>query len=778
MAEAHQAVAFTFTYHQDHTYDFSINLDALHLIWLSVVRSWKKRIARFCTSCKNGFFPSSTRFLFYMYVLVVSLRLYYNFDTFGIMETLDFYTPIGSYQEYPYATLLFSCLVYSIVIWLLKALLLRYYLKFLLMYKGWMYESRSAGGYSILTKIWLVNLKLLFRFSRHPQLYSYQSSLPRLPVPALKDTIRRYLRSIKPLRSEEQFRDIERKAIEFQDGIGKKFQLYLYLKAWSWVPNYVSDWWEEYVYLRARSPLMVNSNYYGIDALLVCPTNVQTSRAANLIYSSIIFRRQIDRQELKPLMIQGLVPLCSRQYERTFNTTRIPGEVTDKLIHLNDSSHVAVYHLGRFYKLTFHHKGRLLQPKQLEYLLDKIVNDSEGPTDGEEYISALTALDRTKWAQIREKKLLTNSVNKHSLKTIESAAFVVVLEDNEFEFDKDDPSKLDRYGQLLLHGNGNDRWYDKSLNLIISKTGRCGFNVEHSFADAPILAHYWEFTLSYDYCHLGYDDYGRCTEGPEDCSSVHGLKRLKWKIDDDLRADLLDAHKNAIQILSDVDLRLLMHDAYGKGFIKRLKVSPDAYIQMALQLAYFRDVGHLSLTYEASMTRLYREGRTETVRPVTIESSEWVYSMSDSSKSNKERLQLFKKACAYHTLIIQDAMLGKGVDRHLFCLYIISKYLETENDFLKEVLSEPWKLSTSQTPHNQANILDPKKFPKHISCGGGFGPVTDDGYGVSYMIAGEDLLFFHVSSKRKSTETDSARFANNLESALLDMKLMFEQAQD
>lgn len=24
----------------------------------------------------------------------------------------------------------------------------------------------------------------------------------------------------------------------------------------------VSDWWEEYVYLRGRSPLMVNSNYY------------------------------------------------------------------------------------------------------------------------------------------------------------------------------------------------------------------------------------------------------------------------------------------------------------------------------------------------------------------------------------------------------------------------------------------------------------------------------------------------------------------------------------
>ena len=33
--------------------------------------------------------------------------------------------------------------------------------------------------------------------------------------------------------------------------------------------------------------------------------------------------------------------------------------------------------------------------------------------------------------------------------------------------------------------------------------------------------------------------------------------------------------------------------------------------------------------------------------------------------------------------------------------------------------------------------------------------VADDGYGVSYMIAGEDTIFFHVSSKFSSSETVS-----------------------
>ncbi len=47
----------------------------------------------------------------------------------------------------------------------------------------------------------------------------------------------------------------------------------------------------------------------------------------------------------------------------------------------------------------------------------------------------------------------------------------------------------------------------------------------------------------------------------------------------------------------------------------------------------FQDAGKFCLTYEASMTRLFREGRTETVRSCTIESAAFVKSMDDRSKT-------------------------------------------------------------------------------------------------------------------------------------------------
>lgn len=122
---------------------------------------------------------------------------------------------------------------------------------------------------------------------------------------------------------------------------------------------------------------------------------------------------------------------------------------------------------------------------------------------------------------------------------------------------------------------------------------------------------------------------------------------------------------------------------------------------------------------------------------------------------NAQRLSLFRKAADKHQNMYRLAMTGSGIDRHLLCLYIVSKYLGIDSLFLKkvrrisesfsfssiftkrfvkqsfcsqcarlQVLSEPWRLSTSQTPQQQLNLVDINKFPKYVSAGGGFGPVS------------------------------------------------------
>ena len=65
---------------------------------------------------------------------------------------------------------------------------------------------------------------------------------------------------------DEKYKEMVKLAEEFKKGLGKKLQRYLILKSW-WSTNYVSDWWEEYVYLSGRSPIMINSNFYGVVCL-------------------------------------------------------------------------------------------------------------------------------------------------------------------------------------------------------------------------------------------------------------------------------------------------------------------------------------------------------------------------------------------------------------------------------------------------------------------------------------------------------------------------------
>ncbi|KAL7874869.1 hypothetical protein SRHO_G00058390 [Serrasalmus rhombeus] len=141
------------------------------------------------------------------------------------------------------------------------------------------------------------------------------------------------------------------------------------------------------------------------------------------------------------------------------------------------------------------------------------------------------------------------------------------------------------------------------------------------------------------------------------------------------------AERQGCEVLADdVDFHVFAFRDFGKGSIKKAKMSPDGFIQLALQLAFYRDRGMFCLTYEASMTRLFREGRTETVRSCTSESCEF--------------LRAFEN--------------GEDVE-----------YLGIESPFLKEVFSEPWRLSTSQTPVQHLEMFDFVNYPEYLICGGG-----------------------------------------------------------
>jgi carnitine O-palmitoyltransferase 1 len=302
---------------------------------------------------------------------------------------------------------------------------------------------------------------------------------------------------------------------------------------------------------------------------------------------------------------------------------------------------------------------------------------------------------------------------------------------------------------------------------------REGVNVEHSWADAPVTGHLMQYCQIIEYTTHGYNIHGDC----KGKVMVHPSKPtlLKWDLDLECKETIASCLEIANKSIENLQLHLLSHDNFGKGAIKKCKLSPDAFVQMALQLSYYTNQNRkFSLTYEASMTRLFKDGRTETIRPCTIESSEWVKAMGDKTKSKEEKIALLRKACDQHTKLTQEAMTGQGIDRHLFCLYVISKYLEIESPFLTvsiNLITFNKKLKDVLLP--EYNDMGPD-LDNVIACGGGFGPVVDDGYGISYFMNGENKIFFHISSSRKALHTDPPKMAIQILEVMEEMKSLFD----
>lgn len=227
--------------------------------------------------------------------------------------------------------------------------------------------------------------------------------------------------------------------------------------------------------------------------------------------------------------------------------------------------------------------------------------------------------------------------------------------------------------------------------------------------------------------------------------------------------------------MQNVDHKITLHKDFSKGFMKKCNVSPDAFIQMAFQLAYYRQHKKFSLTYEPAMTRLFRKGRTETIRSCTIESSAWVKLMADKNSTQDQRLNSFRQACEKHQNLYLSAMYGNGVDRHLFALKIAAQQNNIASTFLNEMDNEPWIMLTSHIPHSLSPRTNHNSNSQFVTAGGAFPPSTHEGYSISYYPFNDDLLFLHVSSLKTCKSTDTDALLNGIIKALSDIKNLFEQ---
>lgn len=575
--------------------------------------------------------------------------------------------------------------------------------------------------------------------------------LPSFPVPPIEDTVKRFLLSVVPILSDKDYDNLCLDAQSFLQNEGIRLQRDILLYGFG-QKNWICAFWEPVAYLKERSPLPFSSNYYGLGPIeepslmggLPRGIELRHIRAALAIQTALDLIREVRIQTIQDLFSAKSESIAMDQYYKFFGTTRLPGKSFDR-IHISRSNHFLVFVNGRFVKIDFD----LDEEIPFAWIVNTIHHLDSVRFPSSQGVEVLTSLRRDQWFELREHLLSLG--NKVVLEQIESAQFAIVL-------DPSSPESLDELAyksQFSFKG----RWFDLGIELFCYKNGKIAGNLEHTPKDAVISANLIERIAKTEEKNkamyggfLGYE----CQEGQL------SISLLDFQCDPKIEESIKLAEELFANQSQEYDISVSVFEDWGKNRIKTLQLSPDSFIQMALQLAFFRlHKEKVALTYETASLRGYAFGRTETIRSQSIQSKSFCIAMQDALKSDDSKREILRHAIQEHNQTKLLAMSGQGIDRHLLGLRLLAHKNNIRSPFLEsKAIQMGFAMATSQTP-----------IP---SCyGGGFLPLEKDGYGISYNAAFENKLVFMVSSTKFHSQDQAHRFGSEVFKALRDMMNLF-----
>ncbi|KAI1384874.1 acyltransferase ChoActase/COT/CPT [Hypoxylon trugodes] len=573
----------------------------------------------------------------------------------------------------------------------------------------------------------------------------FQESLPRLPVPTLEETAARYVKSLHPILSPVEYAASKKAVDEFikPGGVGQKLQEKLLARRENpKIKNWIYDWWNDSAYLSYRDPVVPYVSYFYSHRDDRRRRN-PAKRAAALTTAALEFKKQVDAGTLEPEYMKKL-PICMDSYKWMFNTSRVPARPADYPVKYDPSEHkhIVVLRKNQFFKVAHEIDGKQLNTSELEAQFARIYELAHhAPAVG-----ALTSENRDIWTDARKVLLDASPKNKAALEAIESASFLVCLDDAA-------PVTLEERAHQYWHGDGQNRWYDKPLQFVVNDNGTSGFLGEHSMMDGTPTQRLNDYVNDVIFGNkLDFSD-------PSVRSNLPEPIPINFEVTKEVQEEIDRAIRDFNDVIGQHELAVQAYQAYGKGLIKKFKFSPDGYVQQVIQLAYHKMYGKNRPTYESAATRRFQQGRTETCRSVSDESVAFCNAMADPEVSASDRIELFRKAVAAHIEYISAASDGKGVDRHLFGL---KKLLEPGEE-LPALYKDPaygysssWFLSTSQLSSEFFN-------------GYGWSQVIDAGFGIAYMI-NENSLNFNIVSKGLGSQKMSY-YLNEAANELRDLLL-------
>lgn len=211
-------------------------------------------------------------------------------------------------------------------------------------------------------------------------------------------------------------------------------------------------------------------------------------------------------------------------------------------------------------------------------------------------------------------------------------------------------------------------------------------------------------------------------------SGAGNVTKIEFKLNDALKTAIVEAKKKFTKFSDNVQFNVVEYTKLTKDDIKKANLSPDAIMQLAIQLAYYYIHQGTVATYESCSTAAFKHGRTETVRSATEDTKRFVTNFCDANNrpSNLTLSMMLSQCSNSHSQLVKEAAMGMGFDRHLFAIKHLAETKSGKNVPALYIDESYIKMNNI--------ILSTSTLSTNTIILGGFGPVSPDCYGIGYFV--------------------------------------------
>ncbi|QHS72806.1 carnitine O-acetyltransferase YAT2 [Saccharomyces paradoxus] len=466
-----------------------------------------------------------------------------------------------------------------------------------------------------------------------------------------------------------------------------------------------------------------------------------------------------------------------------------------------ESKHILIISRGQYYTLEMLDSTNkiIYTAAELTTIFNHIIKDSSG-TEKSTALGSLTSHSFRNWKYAR-KRLQKRYPNE--LHRIDSALFVLVLDESQEETTNDDGDTADIsqmfnrtiterdkkctsanckrvfYGTSIINSKGHQvgscvsRWYDK-LQLVVTADAKATVIWDSFTCDGSVVLRFTSEIYTESVLRLARDVnagdpqfslWPNVTQmdpetkklmtatisadggGPSEIDPKLVVDKIDWSFSNILNTHVHLSETKLADLISKYDI-VRASIPLGRRSAQRLGIKPDSMVQVALQIAHYALYGRMVFGLEPISTRGFKNSRSSFINIQNQELLELCQLFISSSIDGTGKLDKFIQTCETHHEMVKHAKSGVGYEKHFNALKYLFKFHDhfgislndDESSAAKDLFENPLVLPFSQPELIVANCGNAATTTFGIT------PAVPQGFGIGYIIK-DDQVDLTVTSQ-------------------------------